>query len=646
MTDTDFLSKALSDGIGYPFCVFDLAETVVTCNTEFENVLGANRSKATPLEKIFAATELAPLIQGIRQGLKGMIPELPIVSIGDPARQYQVVVKPIFRDGKVLFAVITLADVTKQVSSLQFANKAREFYNHVFDEMPQAYFLVNEDFTVLMANRVAHELFGYPPFGLPGLALPGLIHMAEDNAVVQMFAAYRTAGENTLKIGETEQVSGIRRDGTHFPGRVSLMRSDLTGILTYSVIFTDLSEDQRRGQENIEEEKKLQTMMRNEALGNLAGKFAHDMNNILAVIGGFAELLSLSPRDQDIESISEITHAVKRAANLTTRILAYTGRQQIGRRVEDLKILLSERSSLWRDVLGDKIKLKLELSEDNITTLVDEKLFVQIMLNLLSNCREAIQESGNVTLSVATISPSAGFFKERGIHAAAGTFAEIRVTDDGSGIPAESMPSIFEPYYSTKDPNKSSGLGLAIVRGVVKQHDGFIFCDSAVGKGTTMLMLLPLTDREVTVETAKEISAEIHPPDFKVLIAEDEDQILRILESSLRDAGFQIVTAVNGRVALDWLEACEGKIDLLISDVMMPEVSGIALGQRALELFPQLPIIFITGYSSQVLDTHSVLRAFPVIHKPFSPRAVVAAAMLEIAKAVTSRNRTDYTAPE
>ncbi len=511
---------------------------------------------------------------------------------------------------------------------------SREYPELLLEELPQACFSLAADFTIVHANGAAHHSLGYGDFS--GLKLSRLLSVLDAEAVDRRFERFAGSEISVLRVGSDEEARAMRKDGSSYPVRVSIVRTKSVTI-SYTAILFDLSRDRDLELRAIEEEKKQQIAIRHEALGNLAGKFAHDMNNILAVIGGFGELLSMAPRDEDIEAIFEINHAVKRAANLTTRILAYTGRQQIDRRVEDMKVLISERSSLWQSMLGEKINLKLELSEDGITALIDDKLIVQVMLNLLSNCREALQDSGNVRISVGVVLADAAYFQKRGVDAPAGKFAEIRVRDDGPGISAESMPMVFEPHYSTKDPNKSSGLGLAIARGIVKQHEGFIFCDSAPGEGTTMQILLPLTNQEVTQQTGLEISAKIHPPDFKVLIAEDEDQIRRILESSLCDAGFQIVTAANGRIALDWLEACNGNIDLLISDVMMPEVSGIALAQRALELYPRLPVIFMTGYSSQVLDSHPVLRAIPVIHKPFSPRALVAAAVLEITKAVSSR---------
>lgn len=642
------IHRILADGIGYPFCVFDTSERIVLSNDAFERLLGVRDLQGITLSGVFEKTEFRTIVPGIRQGLEGKSPAPHVVVIeGYPRRHYEAVVKPVFEGDEVTFVVITLADISEKIESLRFADKAREFYNHVFDAMPVIYLMVDEELAVLRANRSAQKAFGYSPDELLGLKLQRLV--ALDNRDAGWDNIIRRDPSTAVVNASVDAGTawGTRKDDTCFPLRVAVVPSDLEGIVTYSIVLIDQSEDRQREERRLDEAKKQQGMMRNEALGKLAGKFAHDMNNILAVIGGFTEILGLSPRDEDIEPVFEISSAVRRAANLTARILAYTGRQQLSRRLADVKALISERGPLWKDTLGEAIQFDLQLTARPVAALFDEKMLVQVILSLLSNCREAIHETGKVAMGVDIVELTPDYFERRGITEVSATvFAEITIRDDGPGIPPENLASIFEPYYSTKDPNKSSGLGLAIVLGIMKQHDGYIFCDSAPGKGTVMRLLLPLSEEEIFAETPQVFTGNIRPADFRVLVVDDEEKILRILESSIKEAGFQVFTAANGRAAIDWIEQYEGKIDLLISDVMMPEVSGIQLAQHLLELFPQLPIIFVTGYSSQIIDDHPVLRNFPIIHKPFSPRAVVATAIEEIAKSHRPEIPQDYAGPE
>ncbi|MBX3724088.1 MAG: response regulator [Turneriella sp.] len=646
MPAADSIYRILSDGIGYPVCVFDASGRVVMSNDSFERLVGARDLQGITLTGAFEKTEFRTLVPGIREGLQGKSPNPHVVAIeGFPPCHFEAVVRPVFEGESVAFVVITLADISQKLESLHFADKAREFYSHVFDAMPVIYLMVDEELAVLRANRSAHAAFGYAPTELLGLNISRLVALESGDAGWQHIV-HRDASSAGAKIAcDAGMASGIRQNGSRFPLRLSVVPCDLEGVVTYSLVLIDQSEDHQREERRLDEAKKQQGMMRNEALGKLAGKFAHDMNNILAVIGGYAEILGLAPRDEDIEAVFEINHAVRRAANLTARILAYTGRQQLSRRLADVKALISERTLLWKDVLGEAVQLDLQLRAPMAVAFFDENMMVQIILSLLANCREAVAETGTVTIYVDAVDLTPAFFKERGMDAPGGAFAEIGISDNGPGIPAENLASIFEPYYSTKDPNKSSGLGLAIVLGIMKQHDGYIFCDSTPGKGTTMRLFLPLSKEEVFT-TEQEFASSINPADFTILVVDDEDKILRILETSLREAGFRIFTAVNGRAAIDWIKHYEGKVDLLISDVMMPEVTGIQLAQYLLELFPQLPIIFVTGYSSQIIDEHPVLRNFPIIHKPFSPRAVAAAAIQEIARNSRAEDGLDYAGPE
>jgi two-component system, cell cycle sensor histidine kinase and response regulator CckA len=619
-------------GIGYPFCVFDIHEKVVSCNAELENLLGVSGISGMTLKNLFESSEFAPLVPGIREGLAGTQPLPQTVKIeGFPIRHYQAVVKPLSENGAVQFAVVTLADVSEKMDALQFGYKARNFYNTVFDEMPEAYFMVDDDFAVLRSNRAAQVSFSMSAERLLGFDLRRLFR-SDGDTLVNRLETFKTETVKTLRLGDEDFIEGIRYDGSNFPVRVTLIRSNLAEMNAYSVIVLDLAADRERERRHIEEEKKVQGMMRNEALGKLAGKFAHDMNNVLAIIGGFCEILALTAPAEDAQSIEEIRQAVRKGASLTARTLAYTGRQQMESRQLDIGRLVALREREWRDALGEGIVLTLRLPEDKIFSQADEKMLIQVIFSLLDNCREAMPDGGDVSLVVDKARLTTDFLESRGINGGAGDFTEISIEDNGPGIPADKLPQIFDPYFSTKDPNTSSGFGLAIVYGIIKQHGGFIFCENQNKRGTRMRVLLPAIDAGTEAPGLGETEVPaIDPTMHTVLIVDDEDRILQILASTLTHAGFGVLTAANGRDAFAVIAEHGGDIDLLLTDVVMPEMNGIELTQKLLETFPSLPVVFITGYSHQIIDKHMVLRNFRIINKPFVPDEVVAAATREIA---------------
>ncbi len=619
-------------GIGYPFCVFDQKESIVSYNTEFENLIGVADIQGMTLTTLFEKTEFAPLVPGVRQGLSGIRPAPQTVLIeGFPVRHYQAVVKPLREDGSEQFAVLTLADISEKMQALQFAHKARSFYNAVFDEMPQAYFMVDEDFAVLRCNRAGQDIFAMSPEQLLGFDLRRLFRSNSDTLADQ-FAKFKGGTAKTLRLGEEDFVEGIRYDGSIFPVRVTLIRSTLGEINTYSVVVLDLAADRERERRHIEEEKKAQGMMRTEALGKLAGKFAHDMNNVLAVIGGFCEILALTAHGDDANALEEIRQAVRKGANLTARTLAYTGRQQMESKPLDIGQLIALGKHEWSDTLGERISLTIRVPEAKGVAQADEKQLKQVIFSLLDNCREAMPEGGKVQLSVGKTHLSADFLEGQGIAEGSGDFIEICIEDDGPGIPAAKLPQIFEPFFSTKNPNTSSGFGLAIVYGIVKQHGGFIFCENGAERGTRMKVLLPAIDAGAEVPDSGDIDVPaIDPTQYTILVVDDEDRILQILASTLTHAGFGILTAANGREAFEVIARHGGDIDLLVTDIVMPEMTGIELVQKILETFPTLPVVFITGYSHQIMDKHPVLRNFRIINKPFAPSDVVAVVTREIA---------------
>jgi two-component system cell cycle sensor histidine kinase/response regulator CckA len=358
-----------------------------------------------------------------------------------------------------------------------------------------------------------------------------------------------------------------------------------------------------------------------QAVGQLAGGVAHDFNNLLTAMIGFCDLLLLRHRagDPSFADIMQIKQNANRAANLVRQLLAFSRQQTLQPKVIDVTDPLSELTHLLRRLIGENIALQMTHARDLHLVRVDQGQFEQVIINLAVNARDAMPAGGR--LSIRTANHRLDAPEQRGVETIpAGDYVLIDVADTGIGIPEENLGRIFEPFFSTKEVGSGTGLGLSTVYGIVKQTGGFVFVDSAVGQGTSFRILLPRWKGDV--QRAEDRPAEPRRADTTgagtVMLVEDEDAVRLFSARALRNKGYKVIEAKSGENALELLEKNPG-IDVLVTDVVMPQMDGTELIKRVRERIPDMRVICISGYAEETfrkrLDSSQDVHFLP---KPFT----------------------------
>ncbi len=409
---------------------------------------------------------------------------------------------------------------------------------------------------------------------------------------------------------------------------VSLTVASARGLGEASVILSlKDSAEEGRLQRQVAQATKMQ------AVGQLAGGVAHDFNNILTAVLGHCDLILMrhTPGDSDYDDIQQIRHNANRAAGLTRQLLAFSRQQTLRPQVLQLPDVVSEVSNLLRRLLGDSMQLVINHGRAVGAVRADPGQLEQVIVNLAVNARDAMPDGG--TLTIRTYGVAAAEVRKLGADVLpVGDYSAISVTDTGSGIPPDVLPKIFEPFFTTKEVGKGTGLGLSTVYGIVKQSGGFIFADSAIGRGTSFVVYLPVVRgeaAEAAAQSPKQAPQELWGTGH-ILVVEDEDMVRSVAERALVRQGYQVRTASNGEEALEILarvaETGEEKFDLLISDVMMPGMDGPTMVAHARQRFPDLPILFMSGYAEEQLRKSINLDNVAFLAKPFSVQQLAEAA--------------------
>jgi two-component system cell cycle sensor histidine kinase/response regulator CckA len=358
-----------------------------------------------------------------------------------------------------------------------------------------------------------------------------------------------------------------------------------------------------------------------QAVGQLAGGVAHDFNNILTAIIGHCDLMLMrhTPGDIDYDDIQQIKHNSNRAASLTRQLLAFSRQQTLRPQILQLPDVISEVSNLLRRLLGETVKLQVKHGRNLGAVRADPGQLEQVIVNLAVNARDAMPEGGTLTLETYPVTAADVRRMQSEIMPIA-DYTALRVSDTGTGIPDEILGKIFEPFFTTKEVGKGTGLGLSTVYGIVKQTDGFIFAESEQGQGTSFIIYLPVHDAAAAPEPVAQKPAE--PPaetwgSGLILLVEDEAMVRTVAERALTRQGYTVRSAAHGEEALEMLE--DGAVpDLLISDVVMPTMDGPTLVRAAREKYPDLRILFMSGYAEEQLRNSIDIDRVAFLAKPFS----------------------------
>ncbi|MGB8398135.1 cell cycle histidine kinase CckA [Bradyrhizobium sp.] len=496
-----------------------------------------------------------------------------------------------------------------------------------FDHTPMAIATVDRAGTVVRANaRYAKLAQNLSPDGAAGKSIFRTVN-ARDRGL--LIAAINQAAEGQGDIAPVEaMLDGAReRWGQFFVTAVEEGERETETAIVYLLETTE-----RRALENqINQSQKM------DMVGQLAGGIAHDFNNVLSAIMMANDFLlnAHKPTDPSFQDIMQIKQNATRAATLVRQLLAFSRRQTLRPQVLDLGDALSDLTMLLRRLIGEKVKLDLVHGRDLWPVKVDVSQFEQVVVNLAVNARDAMPEGGKLTVKTANLTAEqAALLSYKGMPAA--DYVRIDISDTGTGIPADIVDKIFEPFFSTKEVGKGTGLGLSTVYGIVKQTGGFVYVDSEPGQGTSFRIFLPRhrPEQDVAAEPHAARDAPAEPPKPRadltgqgtILLVEDEEGLRSLNARGLRSRGYSVIEASNGIEAMEALEEKNGAVDLVVSDVVMPEMDGPTLLKEMRSRNPDLKIIFVSGYAEDAFEKSlPENEQFAFLPKPFTLTQLVAA---------------------
>jgi two-component system cell cycle sensor histidine kinase/response regulator CckA len=491
---------------------------------------------------------------------------------------------------------------------------SRERFQRFFANAPIGIALIDRFGRLEEANRALGQLFGTPQGDLIGQPLIGFVNEDDRRDLAVKLAG---AADGSTPPGPIEVRIKGPRDKTCvlFLGRLDGFEGSDGGLMLH---FIDVSE-QKSLEAQFAQSQKMQ------AVGQLAGGVAHDFNNLLTAMIGFCDLLLMrfKPGDPSFADIMQIKQNANRAANLVRQLLAFSRQQTLQPRILDITDVLVELSHLLRRLIGENIELKVVHGRDLGLAKVDQGQLEQVIIHLAVNARDAMPGGGTLTIRTANHT-QAGPMRRGAEALPAGDYLLIEVVDTGIGIPKENLERIFEPFFSTKELGSGTGLGLSTVYGIVKQTGGFIFVDSTQRRGAVFQIYLPRYQQSDIAAAARADTGE--PPAVKdltgigtVMLVEDEDPVRIFGARALRNKGYTVLEARSGEAALELMGNTAEKIDLLITDVVMPKMDGPGLVREVRETHPDMKVIFISGYTEdsfrQRLDSDSNIHFLP---KPFS----------------------------
>jgi len=428
----------------------------------------------------------------------------------------------------------------------------------------------------------------------------------------------------TELLNGTKEIKDIEMEWNRYDGTSITVRCsghsihDENGFPTHFEVFAEDVTEKRVL------ERQLRMAQKMEAIGRLSGGIAHDFNNLLGVIIGYSRVLkkALGAGNALCEHALEIEKAGERAASLTKQLLAFSRQQVLTPAILDLNALTSDMEGMLPRLLGEDVKVSLELDPELGSVKADQSQIEQIIMNLAVNARDAMPNGGQLKIRTANFDIDQTYTRN---HAGskAGKYVLLAVTDTGTGMNAETLTHMFEPFFTTKERGKGTGLGLATVYGIVKQSNGYIWVDSAPGKGTSFEIYLPRHAGQPAEEQTLDSEERLHGSEC-ILLVEDAEPLRKLAKSFLETGGFKVFSAGSGEEALEVAAGFGGVFDLLLTDVVMPGMNGRVLAEQLLPRQPGMKVLYMSGYTDSFIAGHGVLEAGThLLHKPFTDEVLI-----------------------
>jgi PAS domain S-box-containing protein len=628
------------DSIGDAVIATDTNGRVTRMNPVAERLTGwrIDEARGQPFSKVFdikseitGARAPNPVERVIREGIVvGLANHTALVARDGTTRPIADSAAPI-RDahGKLTGVVLVFRDQTEERAAERTIRETSAFLDSIVENIPNMIFVKDsEDLRFVRFNKAGEELVGSPRADLIGkndydffpkeqadfftkkdrevLRTKKLVDVAEEK--IQTPKGERWLHTRKIPItnesGEAKYLLGISEDITD--------KREMLAELERRV--------EERTKELRESEEQLRQSQKMEAIGRLAGGVAHDFNNLLSVILSYGEMMSSEiPKDDSLHGeLTEIRKAAQRAADLTRQLLAFSRQQVLAPKVTDLNQTLGSMDKMLTRIIGEHIEVRTLQAQALGMVKVDPGQIEQVIMNLVVNARDAMPEGGTVTLETANIELDQSYADEH-VGVTAGPHVMVAVTDTGVGMDKKTIGRIFEPFFTTKDTGKGTGLGLSTVFGIVKQSGGHIWVYSEVGVGTTFKIYFPRVNAEKRTASFGAIATTPRGSET-ILLVEDEEQVRTLAKNVLKRQGYSVVDANDAAAAIVIASKHRGRIDLLLTDVVMPKMSGRELVEKLGPTRPDMKVLFMSGYTDDTIVHHGVLGAgVAFLQKPITP---------------------------
>ena len=569
-----------ADGISLPMVTASKAGTVLFMNDAMRRLLGG---RVKSLDRVF--NDL-PLNNGQAHdvaGKDGVVRSI-VAEIKGPTGRREIYLLP--------------------VTAIDAQNNENQF----FDGLPVPMLKIAPSGKVVQANQLARGLLNDPVSTDTGLGdlVEGLGRSVVD------WVADAVEGRGLSR----SEVLRARKSDKEIYLQVTLSRVEENGSPVLIAVLNDVTELKTLEAQFVQSQKM-------QAIGQLAGGVAHDFNNLLTAISGHCDLLLLrhDQGDPDYGDLVQINQNANRAASLVGQLLAFSRKQNLQPEVLDLRDTLSDLTHLLNRLVGEKVTLTLSHDPGLHPIRADKRQLEQVVMNLVVNARDAMPEGGEIRIETMGTTLLEELERDRA-HVPAGNYVLVKVSDEGDGIALDKLHKIFEPFYTTKRVGEGTGLGLSTAYGIVKQSGGFIFVDSAQGRGTCFTLYFPAHDK--VIEAKAEDPVKALPPSTKqgegvILLVEDEAPVRAFASRALRLRGYTVLEAENAECALKTLEDSELTVDVFVTDVVMPGMDGPSWVKKALKDRPEVKVVFVSGYAEEdVVDNQTKIPNSVFLPKPFS----------------------------